>query len=535
MPKPAPRKARNVDDESGMNRTKSRTQPRNGKPPPPKYSVDTEEESAGSQTDTSEEEFAGKHYKDDSRRKVKEKKPVSRRNKNVRPVNNAQEQDASDVDEPQKSETTTSDHTNFQLAMAYRTGFTVISFTTESQYIPDVSALFTVLHHMTGVLSENTLLHEVIPAYHTVAINTFYAHAVFFQILRVRGDANLLSRVERRALRRYESVGPLESWEIATPLIGYFQALGRIVPEGGKYGQIVPRFPDYDNLAHATTRGLARIEHIHGVARLPIMPALHTFLRNLGTGTATYIDGTLFPTTTATLAAPVSFMGITASTAATANFQTLAVSAGWKQPQESGVETYNMINDQKKANIARWKIPEFAATKNIVDIETFLGLDDAMSVSWMRALLRMSSSFNNFFPGSVSLANIPPITRIETVCHITAYPRRAINRLTPADDTWYHQREGWVLDLQGSDLRPDAQAQYQIAMTVTTRLTYDTTLLPAATVPVAAFSSLADGDYFDATTSPRVELECHKQPDPIEQAPAIIESKMYDNLGGRAK
>jgi hypothetical protein len=525
--------ARDIDTESGMSRTKNT---KFAKPPPP-YQVDTEEEEISSATDSEEERFMEKKRKDDTRRKRSVPKPKSRRDQNVRPTDLPDEQDAEQVDE-KESETppTTSDHASFMLAMSYRTGFTPVSYPTDSTYVPDVSSLFTVLEQMTAILSENSLIHEVFPGYTSIGLYLYCAHAIFFQILRVRSDANRLTRVERRALRKYESVGPLESWMIPTPLIGFYQALGRIIPEGGKYGQIIPAFPNYAGLNDDTHHGISALSAVQGIGRLPIVPAMHTFLRNYSTGTAQPTDGIFYPVASPTLGAgpPENhFLGLTSSADTSASFNALVFSAGWKRPTETGEDTYMMVDAQKRKIIHRWAIPEVSTDFN--DLEEYLSLQDGKSISWMTNLLRLAVAVTKFFPSSVSLANIPPVTRLETVSKITAGLKSGATRMTAKADTWYYRREGWNLSLQGYLLRPDAQAAYQMSLVTATRLLYSTSLLPSTPSIITSLTGSISGPYFTDATSPHIEMECTHQPDPAEQSAVIIEAKLYDNLGGRAK
>nr|QLC36772.1 capsid protein [Sarcosphaera coronaria partitivirus] len=510
-------KPRNYDRESGKNRVQ-----------PPKYSVNTESDSEGSQTDTSVEEFMEKKAKDDSRRKQPAKKPKNKRDKNVRPTDDAEEADDEDVEVITRHQATTASHAEFMAALAYRTGFTKRAFMIESTYIPDVSAMFTILRKMAQTITENSYIHEVYPAYHSLALYMYYGHVTFYHILRARSDAKLLTRVERRCLRTYEEIGPPEAWPIATPMIGFVQSLGRITPEGGKYGQIVPALPAYSNFSHTTERGLTRLSHIHGIARLPIIPAMHAFLYNYGQGTATYVNSQLYPTTAATLSGTVTFMGLTDSQATAAPFQTLAYSAAWNAPCETGVETYTAINEQKRALITRWRIPEFAATTNITDLDIFLGIEDGKRTTWIKELLKLSTAVNKFFPGSVNLNSIPPITRAETVSKITGKVRTTPTATT---DEWYNTKDGWKLDLEGVMIRDDSQIAYQTALSQRTRLYYDASTHPAV-VPAATLQSGENGDYFNAN-GPQIEIDCVGQPDPMEQADALIESKLYDKTGGR--
>jgi hypothetical protein len=272
------------------------------------------------------------------------------------------------------------------------------------------------------------------------------------------------------------------------------------------------------------------MNHLNGIGRLPIIPAMHAFLRNYAIGTATYDNSTLYPQSQPNLDATHTFMGLNASLATSAPFQTLAFSAAWNEPCETGVETFTAINAQKRALITRWRIPEFAETTHINDLDVFLGIEDGKRTTWIKELLKLSDAVNKFFPGSLNMNNIPPITRAETVSKITGKLRAAP---TAANDEWYHTKDGWKLDLEGVMIRDDSQIAYQIALSQRMRLHYDTTTHPAV-VPAITLAHESAGDYF-VGNGPSVEIDCVGQPDPMEQADALIESKLYDKTGGRQK
>jgi hypothetical protein len=527
---------RSYDKESGMNRT-STSNKKERKPnrqPEPQPESDTD----GSATESEVEEFLDKKQKDDTRRTKPAPKSKNIRDKNRRPTNAPEEADIEDVDEVKEKEPTSGTFAPFMIAMSYQTGFTKVGFPEPSTYIPDISSMFTTLFYMSQSLSENTLLHQIFPAYHSIALYAYYAHVVFYQILRVRNDASMLTRSERRALRAYESIGALESWPIATPMIGFILALGRITPEGGKYGQIVPCFPEYSNLSATPGTAIARLPNVHGIGRLPIIPAMQQFLHNFGNGTAAYEEAELIPVPTSTLGAgpPINhFVGLTRSRTTDQDFQILTHSSGWKLPHETGVDTYMMITEQKRALIRRWKVPDFPSTTDITDIDVFLGLQRSDKLSWMKNLLRLSAEVNNFFPGSVNMASIPTLTRVETVTEITYALKSGATAIAVEDDTWYVGRRDRVLSMEGKVLRDDSQVAYQMAQSQGVRATYHASILPpAGTVNIAtAFDQQADGDYFDDATAPRTEMRSYSQPDPIMNAAQLIEAHLYNNKGGQ--
>jgi hypothetical protein len=531
-----PTDRRNYDRESGMNRVSNPKKFDSGKKgrrqqPPPQESP-SEEEFSYSEPEV--EEFMDQAVKDDSRRKRGPPPPKAKRipkfRPNPEPVEEEQEE-APATSAPKEKEQTSSQL--FLISAAYRTGMTTRGYPTESTYVPDVANLFAAIFAITLTISENSLLHEKFPAYTSLGLYAYYAHAFFYHILRVRDDAQLLTRIERRCLRRYQQAGPPESWEIANPLAGFFQAFGRTVPEGGKYGQIVPAFPNFGGLSgDENNTALAGLGTTTGIGRIPIMPAILTFLRNFGNSTATYddADGFLYPTASKTLGAANTFLGIARSRATDVDFQTLAFSSGWKAPTEAQVDTYVKVEAQKRTLTRRWNIPEMTDTSDFSTLEGFLGLEDNKSVTWIGQLLKLSAAVNMFFPESTNLSKIPTTTRSES--HTLFELNRPSGDRAGAADHWYHGRSNWKVKFEGRILRDDAPIAYQSAMSSGVRVSYHNSIIPALfAVP---FRDVTTGPYFDAATHPAVEVDGEAQPDPVEQFPVILETRMYDNKGGKS-
>jgi len=344
------RRVRNVDQESGMSRTSNRFQ--SSKKRQPAHSAKTESDSEVSYSESEVEEFKNIRQKDDSRRPKGNKPPKDKRNQNIRPNIEPVEETTSDVEEVKKVELpTTASHSLFLLSAAYRTGLVSRGYPLESTYIPDVSNMFSAVYYIASTVSENSLLHERFPAYTSIGLYAYYAHVFFYHILRVREEAQLLNRIEKRCLRRYQQVGPLESWEIATPIIGFIQSFGRVIPEGGKYGQIVPTFPNLGALSGTDNNSaLFNLTGVRSIARIPIMPAIHMMLHCYGARIAQFddTDGLLYPTTNKKLSSTNNFLGIARSRSTDNDFQTLAFSSGWNTPLESANDTYMKITNRSE-------------------------------------------------------------------------------------------------------------------------------------------------------------------------------------------
>jgi hypothetical protein len=525
-------KTRNLDEESGMKRTQSRTTVQ-----PPKYSVDTEPEDDGNFTDSSVEEFLQKSHKDDSRAPKPKPKPKGKRNLDVRPTNAPEEADDEDVDKvEEQKQAETSSHMEMLLAATYRLGFVKRDYPHKSQYIPDTGNLFTTLSEMLTTASSNSRLHEVYPAFTSIAIQVYYAHAVFYHILRVRQNCGELGRIERRAHRAYEQIGAPESWPVATPLIGYFQALGSIIPEGGKYGQILPALPNYGTLTEK--KGLTGLHSTQGAGRLPLVPALVKYLYNYAHNLGKFEtnDGYYYPLKAKKLedADGKRFIGLNDSKKDNYDFQSLAHSSSWFHAKESEIDTFMMSTQQKQMLTKRWGVRTFNDTDDLRGLDQFLGLDEDKQPNWMINLLKCATAFNDFFPGSVTLATVPLISRVENVSQITVTSRAGTDRTVEHDDVWFTTRNNWQIALKGTVIREDSQRAYQAAAALMIRPTYT-----AQAKPAAAQNSLkdrtygTDDGYFYADSKPSTEMENTAQDDPMILIGQIIDSKMYDRFGGR--
>jgi hypothetical protein len=525
-------KARDLDGESGMKRTKGRSRPE-----PPRYSVDTEIEDDGNFTDSSVEEFLQKSHKDDSRRPKPKPKPKGKRNLDVRPTNAPEEADDEDVDKVEEQKPAeTSSHMEMLLAATYRLGFVKRDYPHKSQYIPDTGNMFMTLSEMLTTASSNSRLHEVFPAFTSIAIQVYYAHAVFFHILRVRQDCGELGRIERRALRAYEQIGAPESWPVATPLIGYFQALGSIIPEGGKYGQILPALPQYGTLTEK--KGLVGLSSTIGAGRLPLVPALVKYLYNYAHALGKFDenDGYYYPLKVKKLedADTKRFVGLIESKKDNYDFQALTHSSTWFHAKESDIDTFMMSTPQKQMLTKRWGIHSFNDTDDLRELDQFLGLNEAKGPNWIVNLLKCSTAFNDFFPGSVTLATIPLNTRVETVSQITVTTKSGTDRTVTTDDVWFTTRNKWQIALEGKVIRDDSQRAYQAAAALMIRPIYTNQAKPAAVGHSLKDRTFAEDDgYFHTASQPATEMENKAQDDPMILIGQLIDSKMYDRFGGR--
>lgn len=321
-------------------------------------------------------------------------------------------------------------------ASVYHVGVSIIARPSLSEYIPTAYNMFTMLLHMAELLAENTYLHEICPDFFSPSLYLYYSHVVYFQILRARQAAGpgILTRLEKRILTNYERIGPAEAWPIAAPLIGFVQALGCHKPADTYYSWIVPKLPDFSQFG--ANAGLTNLAAVTGMLRLPIVPAYQKLLRNFGSNTARYQNGSLNPQPT--VDAGNTFIGIGATTSTTAPFVSLTNNLCWIPAAETG-QDYGIIKTAvKRARIGRYNVPDRADNVSLDNVENFLGFDPNHSFNWMAMPVKIASIVNRFFPGSTNLSQIPPMTTLSTYTHVV------MSRTAPtlADGTWYYKREG---------------------------------------------------------------------------------------------
>jgi hypothetical protein len=114
----------------------------------------------------------------------------------------------------------------FLLASLYRLGKRVTQHIDCSYYVPDQSSTSLVSDVICDLIISNQLRPEYSPAFISLVSRLYIGYLDFLRYLRIRKSANQLTRSERRALNRYDSLGSRSSWPIFTPIIGILATYG---------------------------------------------------------------------------------------------------------------------------------------------------------------------------------------------------------------------------------------------------------------------------------------------------------------------
>jgi hypothetical protein len=527
------RPSRSYDKESGKNRTKGKG---SKKPPPPPESSSEDEAGSDSELESELEMPA----RDDSQRKKKAPPPPARKGKKdgrTKFIKGEQDQ-GSDLEEDKEKETTSkvAPHMMLLLAATYHVGISSISRPSLSSFVPYAGNMFQMLFEMCNLVVDNTLLHEMCPEFFTPAIYLYYGHVFYYHVLRARAAAgsDVLTRLELRILKMYERVGPAESWPVAAPLIGFLHYMGSHKVEDPMFGWIVPNISlDFTVLqADATTPDcLGHIGSLLYHQRIPIIPAMQKLVRNFAHGTADFNNQFLRPTGNWTLGAANIFCGLQASTAASANFVSLAHNHTWLAPLETGNE-FGIINMTTKRNrLNRWNIPDVPDNADLRNLQNFLGFIDGQGFDWMKHLLSMASKMNRFFPGSTNLAEIPPLTTLGMATQVEY--RRTVQVAAAADD-WYPRRTQGTFSANGYANTETGLIDSRASLTVSPNASFHATASPAVGVrigPNRLGPFFTDGNGFERYALPITETS--GQIDPTQRFAELLTS-YYDNKGGRA-
>jgi len=274
--------ARSYDKESGQNRVQN-----SGK-------GEEIREHDGAQE---AEQFAEAAVPDDSVRKDTSVTRQTERRKPDQSRERASEATPFDV-KPQRQVQPTYGSSGAQLllALARHAVPAPITFEKSNEYIPDASNYMEAVYQMTHLLTDNQKLYELVPDYTSIALNLYYAHVYFYQVLRARDEIGILTRLQRRSLRIYNTIGKPESWPIATPLTGFIQALGAAESPDKMYSHVAPKLPGIDKFT--SKKCLQGLKGVTGAGIVPIVPAYHEFLRLYATNKAHFDDDdlTFYPT-----------------------------------------------------------------------------------------------------------------------------------------------------------------------------------------------------------------------------------------------
>lgn len=520
-------KPRDYDRESGKNRVQDK---KKSKLPP------VDDSSSASELSASESEIESEYdikIKDVHRQSIHPSRP-----RRVQA-----QQDSKNVehgDEPLKDDNTVAPSANLLVAIAYRQGTSAVQFEQRSFYIPDCSALFAAAYSICDLLTPNSLVHEIDPSFTSITFYLYVAHLFYYHVLRVRDSTGELTREERRCLRHYENVGPAESWPVPTPMIAIIESYGMVSPPSKFYGKIIPALPSFTGLSD--NHSLRNFSSVHGVQRVPCVPAMQQFVHNFGNNIADFDADILYPLANPALspgaAGPPAiqvnaFLGLTDSSP-NGEIQTLFFNSGWIQPTEASSELTNYTYELKRSLTARQQIPDIGNTATITGLESYLGFRDGQSKAWMKFLLRSSSTACRFFPGSSNLSAIGTTTQEELITQIdwnTPTPRTARN------NHWYQSRDLFTYSFKGKVNTEQSGFLYKIASSASPNAQFNTSVLPSSNQ--ASASAERTGPYFvnptGSTSVPLTLVETNAQPDPIRNLLAFIDEQLYDHLGGRSR
>jgi hypothetical protein len=413
----------------------------------------------------------------------------------------------------------------FLAASAYRQGTRVTQHVERSFYIPDCSSLFLVSAVICDLIISNQLLHELSPAFTSLAFQLYIGHLYFYHILRVRKAANVLTRVEIRVLKRYEKIGPPNSWPVPTPIIGILASYGLCIPTSGFYGMICPTIPAYDDLK--TGKSLFGLATVKSVLRCPLIPHLQEFLHNYGSNEATYINDTLYPVADNTLDDDTPYLGIISSEETSQDFQQLAFHPSSTTPAESEFASQAFPDIAKRAYTADLNIPRIGNTARITDLEKFLGFAEGAQDQWLEPLLTMASTVTRFFPGSVTLNDIQTSTQEEMFTAVTW--TSAVSR-SPVTDQWTHPRESWTYSLNGLARNERSDYLFKVASSASPNANFTRTVYPTI-CPALTYSPRYEGPYFVDTdrglSRPLALVQVSNDYDPLTNASSFMESQLY--------
>nr|QLC36774.1 capsid protein [Sarcosphaera coronaria partitivirus] len=504
---------RNLDKESGKNRVQHRN------------TKDEIEDETMNEDELFE--FKETNIEDDSTRPATTVKRVNDRAPPQQEKDKAQEATSQDI-EKTKSHTPQFGSSGALLLQAMARHAIPAPITTEktNEIIPDAGNFMEAVYQMSHLLTDNQKLYELVPDYSSIALNLYYSHVYYYQVLRARDEVGCLTRLQRRSLRVYNTIGKPESWPIATPLTGFIQALGATEIPDKMFSHIAPKLPDIAKFTASSC--LKNLKDVDGAGIVPIIPAYHQFLRLYGHKKAHYDDDeSIYYPTEQELRADNSFLKLTASKRTDLDFQTLALNNAWNQSMETEEPIGVISRGGIQQRIKRWNIPLISDDTDFKQLENFL-FADTEDLSWFRHLIKMAGRVNYFFPGSGNLSQIPALTTVET---FTAMKYKARTARTLRDDHWYYTRKGWSFSYNAKYYGKTSNELLIMAAATSVHTEYDATIIPRALT--SPFECKATGPYFKTETGdeplvPINQSDCLNKVDPTNNLIEYIE-KLFDN------
>lgn len=534
-------RARNYDVESGKNRTQNGRRPFPNSNPFAALTQQHEQHEEGADEDSTVEEFARAAVQDDSVRPntTVERKP-NQRGAPIQKRTGATEASSEHVETVKEKEVTTANHVLLLLSAARGINFAPVTYPETSTFIPTALNLFTMAASITKVIGDNIIMIKRMQDYTSEGFYTYCGFLYYYQILRAREASQVLTRMERRSLKIFESLGKPEAWPVANPLIGFIQSLGAVQSPDKMFTHIVPRFPDFSSLGDS--KGLTKLHELVGGGRIPIIPAYQQFMHIISKGNAYYNDDFTFIPTDDIIS--TNFVGIKSSQADSEPFQALAFNDAWNDPLETTEPVGNYQWGAREARLRRWNIPEVANKADLSKMEQFL-FGDQENTHWIKSLLKLASHVNAFFPGSTNLSAIPPSTTMENFAtthysmNVSAARRgRTSAARTPRDNTWYQPRNNWYITVKAHHYGDISDNLNKIAATTAVTATYDSNIIPSTPISLTKhFSNEQSGPYFKDISPdisvPLIQAEAITQQDPSHLFTELVESTSYD-VDGKA-
>jgi hypothetical protein len=117
----------------------------------------------------------------------------------------------------------------FLLAALLRLGKRVTQHIDCSYYEPDFSSTSLVSDVICDLIISNRLRKGFSPAFISLVSRLYFGYIDFYRYLRLRKSENEITRVELRALKRYETLGSRDSWPVFTPILGILAFYGIII------------------------------------------------------------------------------------------------------------------------------------------------------------------------------------------------------------------------------------------------------------------------------------------------------------------
>jgi hypothetical protein len=315
-------------------------------------------------------------------------------------------------------------------------GISVPRHLTHSSFIPSAFMLFNILYGMEVSLNGNSRINNYDNSYFSLGPRIYYGFLYYYQILRARFAAGIpLDAIERRCLRKLETVIPLESCPVAGPLIPYFQTLGAYNPSDNMYGWIVPQFhtfvagDNHSNWTRADSYGSPPVGHMVGyfasLAAITTTAQGQTFSNPQG-----FIIPVARPTPAAAVAWPVTNQNweTDGTTAMHASIQAL-----FSRPGLNFALPEMASKLLTRSNVDQWKrlaLPNVVHTTPKADLEQMLLL--TFNTDWIKSMRDMAIAQAKFFKGSVNLSQISPTTTAAvTTLGELIQPAAAPNALVP--------------------------------------------------------------------------------------------------------